>query len=69
MATSTGLIATSSPEEYVQVINSLHHQMGILQAEIYGLKHGGDSQSGLKNLTEYKSLDHVREVMMSMNAF
>ena len=40
------------------MINSLHMQLGQLQAEIYGLKHG-DSQSGRKNLTEYKSLDQV----------
>ena len=58
MAASTGLTATSSPEEYVQVTNSLHQQMGLLQGEIYTLKHG-DSQNGRKNLTDYKSLDQI----------
>ena len=59
MAASTGLTATSSPDEYVQVINSLHQQMGLLQSEIIGLKNGGDSQNGRKNLTDYKSLDQL----------
>ena len=59
---STGLTATSSPDEYVQAINSLHAQMRALQGEIYAMNNGGGgyhSNSHRKNLTEYKSLDQV----------